>query len=288
MDFKQAYLVANDLKVSYHRSADSHGKSPLLLLHGFADNGRCWSRVANELASHCDVIMPDARGHGRTEGSTQDFSYEQLGEDALVIIEALELEQPFLFGHSMGALTALITAARSSHMVKGIILEDPPFGNAQRPHVLQVKFLEKAAKEGKSFQKRPLSERIIACRINNPDWVEEEVVPWAESKGEYDPDILAPDVRIRMRQYPWRVAATQVECPVLLVTANPAKGGIVTPKIAAEAAKLLPTCKIVQVSSAGHSIHRDAYKETMKFVNVFLNSITGRNSTNLADSVDWI
>ena len=87
---------ANDLKVFYHRG--NNGKIPLLLLHGYTDNGLCWSRVADDLAATYDVIMPDARGHGRTQGPVHNFSYEQLGQDAQAFIEALELVRPFLFG----------------------------------------------------------------------------------------------------------------------------------------------------------------------------------------------
>jgi pimeloyl-ACP methyl ester carboxylesterase len=195
-----------------------------------------------------------------------------LGQDAQAFIEAMGLERPFLFGHSMGALTALIVAANAPQLVRGIVLEDPPFFSEQSPGGLNMKFMQKAAADGRAFQKRPLSERMAVCRANDPGWAEEEILPWAESKGEYNPEILAPAVRIRMHQYSWRPAAARVKCPTLLVAANPAKGGIVTPQIAAEAASLIPDCEVVQIPGAGHCIHRDAYAETMQLVTSFLDS----------------
>jgi pimeloyl-ACP methyl ester carboxylesterase len=267
MDFTHGYASANDLKVFYHRGGSGNGKVPLLLLHGYTDNGLCWSRVADDLVGTYDVMMPDARGHGRTQGPVHDLSYEQLGQDAQAFIEAMGLERPFLFGHSMGALTALIVAANAPELVRGIVLEDPPFFSEQSPDGLNMKFMQKAAADGRAFQKRPLSERMAVCRTNDPGWAEEEVLPWAESKGEYNPDILAPDVRVRMHQFSWRKAAAQVKCPALLVTAE---RGIVTPEIAAEAVSLIADCQLVQIPAAGHCIHRDAYAETMQFVTSFL------------------
>jgi pimeloyl-ACP methyl ester carboxylesterase len=179
------------------------------------------------------------------------------------------LERPFLFGHSMGALTAVIVAANAPDLVRAIVLEDPPLFNEQSANALNMKFMQKAMADGRAFQKRPLSERMAACRANDPGWVEEEVAPWAESKGEYNPEILAPAVRVKMHQYPWRKAAAQVKCPTLLLTAD---RGIVTPEIAAEAASLMPDCELVKIPGAGHCIHRDAFGETMQFVTTFLNN----------------
>lgn len=267
MDFSQNYVSANDLQVFYHR-VGSQDNPPLVLLHGFGDNGLCWLRVAQDLQDQYDVIMPDARGHGRTQGNLQNFGYDQLGADTLAVIRALGLARPFLFGHSMGAQTALIVAARAPELVRALVLEDPPFDHAasQDPQVLQT-----IADEARIFQERPLAEKMIAIRENNPGWHEAEIGPWAESKGEYDPQIQSPPIRVRMHQYAWRPIAARVTCPVLLVTASPGKG-IVTPAVAAEAARLMPKCKTVQISDAGHCIHRDAYAATMQPVTDFLAS----------------
>lgn len=263
-------IAATDLNVFYHRSNPNSGKTPIVLLHGYTDNGSCWARVARELETHYDVIMPDARGHGRTEGSVQDFSYDLLGADLLAFIAGLGLERPFLFGHSMGALTALIAAAKAPQLLRGIILEDPPFWDNRRLNGIQTENLQAQAIASSAFQKRPLAERIAHCTTNNPGWSEEEISPWAASKGEYNPGIMLPANRLRMHTYPWRSVLARAACSALLITANPARGGIVTPKTAVTAAKQMPDCKVVQIRNAGHCIHRDAYKETMQAVTSFL------------------
>lgn len=40
---------------------------PLILLHGFPENGLCWSRVAPAFTDRFHVIIPDLRGYGQSD-----------------------------------------------------------------------------------------------------------------------------------------------------------------------------------------------------------------------------
>ena len=54
-------LLVNGVRLHYYRTG--HGdKPPLVLVHGFSDNGLCWTPVARDLEAEYDVIMPDMRG----------------------------------------------------------------------------------------------------------------------------------------------------------------------------------------------------------------------------------
>ena len=48
----------------YTRTGGS--KPQVLLLQGVTDDGGCWTRVAGNLEIQFDVIVMDARGHGRS------------------------------------------------------------------------------------------------------------------------------------------------------------------------------------------------------------------------------
>ena len=58
-------VIANGIRNHYYRTGGD--KPPLLLVHGFTDNGLCWTRLARVLQRDYDIIMPDARGHGLSE-----------------------------------------------------------------------------------------------------------------------------------------------------------------------------------------------------------------------------
>src|SRR2546427_1340331 len=123
--WSEGNVQANGITIHYHRTGGNN-KPSILLLHGITDNGLCWSRVAHDLEGSHNVIMTDARGHGRSDGIATGFSINILADDAAAVIRALDLEKPFLFGHSMGAITAATVAATYPELVRAIVLEDPP------------------------------------------------------------------------------------------------------------------------------------------------------------------
>ncbi len=59
-------VFANGIRHHYYRTGGE--KPALLLLHGFNEYGLTWLRVAKELEQDYDIIMVDARGHGRSDG----------------------------------------------------------------------------------------------------------------------------------------------------------------------------------------------------------------------------
>ena len=259
-------LSTNGVAIYYHRSR-SNDQPPILLLHGITDSGLCWSRVARDLDG--DIVMTDARGHGRSSDPGTEFSLALLAADAAAVIEALHLERPFVYGHSMGAITAAFLAATYPDLVRAIVLEDPPL--ADRPpgsprggpggiQAWQWLFdLKKLSRE----------ERITRGRALNPTWAEEEIVPWADSKGEVRGDILEPALAA-IGDIAWRDVIARIACPLLLVTGDPELSAIVTPTAAQEAVRLCKQGEVVHISGAGHNIHRDRYDETMAAVHAFL------------------
>ena len=267
-EWSEDFIQANDLNIHYHRTGGT-GKPPLILLHGVMDNGLCWTPVARDLQASFDVIMPDARGHGLTGGPLENFSYPQLADDVVDLINALNLERPSLFGHSMGAMTALVVAASNTDLVRAIVLEDPPLmdeavskneGNIPTPEVLH------AFQNILSLRTMSSEERLSAARKFNPNWDEAELGPWADSKVEFDPGILQ---HLRV-SFPWSEQLPAITCPILLVTGDPTAGAIVTPQVAQEAASLWRQGEVIQIQGAGHCIHRDRYAETMPQILAFL------------------
>ena len=86
---------AGVLDVGYERSGNPSGW-PVVLLHGFPYDVRCFDRVAVVLAdAGADVVVPYLRGYGSTtfaEASTlRSGQQAALAHDLLALIEALDL-----------------------------------------------------------------------------------------------------------------------------------------------------------------------------------------------------
>ena len=115
LHWTDAYATVDGLQIHYIRTGHGH-KPPLVLLHGFSDNGLCWLPVARELEAQYDVIMPDARGHGLSARVQPNKPIDNAA-DAAGLITALGLQQPIVGGHSMGGLTATELGGRYPDLV---------------------------------------------------------------------------------------------------------------------------------------------------------------------------
>src|ERR1044071_5622374 len=93
-DWSTGNCEANGINIHYTRTRGS--KPPLLLLHGLTANGACWTPFAQTMQGEYDVIMPDARGHGKSSVPDDGYRYEDLANDVVGLIEALQLASPIL------------------------------------------------------------------------------------------------------------------------------------------------------------------------------------------------
>ncbi|MFV9504327.1 MAG: alpha/beta fold hydrolase [Oscillochloridaceae bacterium umkhey_bin13] len=97
-----------------------HGRA-LVCLHGAGGLHTHWGQLLTGLAEHGRVVAPDFPGHGRsTPPAPADLA--AYGAATLAFLDALELEQAILVGHSMGAAAALEAYLVAPNRVAGLIL----------------------------------------------------------------------------------------------------------------------------------------------------------------------
>src|ERR1700759_578063 len=100
---------ADGIDIHYLRTGGD--KPPLIALHGLTGSGACWAPLAHALESDYDVVMPDARGHGKSSAPLHGYMYRDHASDVIGLIEALGPAAPILLGHSMGGMTAAVVAS---------------------------------------------------------------------------------------------------------------------------------------------------------------------------------
>ena len=101
-------VATNGITLHYTRTGGD--KPPLVLAHGFSDDGRCWTPVAEALEADYDIVMVDARGHGRSAAPASGYGSREMADDLAGAIAALGLRRPAILGHSMGAALTLVLA----------------------------------------------------------------------------------------------------------------------------------------------------------------------------------
>lgn len=246
--------------LAYHRTG---GAGPALVLsHGLTDNGLCWSRLAEALAPAFDVIMLDACGHGESSRFAPGRLHDP-GEDIAQAVDQLDLTAPIVMGHSVGARATALYAAAYPDRVSRVILEDPPLMPLIEPSAAErrrARFREQVAK----FRTMTPAEITAQGRATSPSWHDDEFPAWTASKQQVDPEAM-PEYRM-----PWQDTFAAITAPTLLIHGDPALGGIVTPELAAEAQRLNPNIRPVQIAGAGHNTRRENFADYLAAVRGFL------------------
>ncbi len=109
MKWKRRPVNSDGLRLAV-RDSGGEGK-PVVLIHGLGVGQRSWDRVAPRLSSSgVRVVTYDQRGHGASDASN-DYSPPAFERDLAAVLETLELREPILVGHSLGATIAIGYAA---------------------------------------------------------------------------------------------------------------------------------------------------------------------------------
>ncbi len=94
----------------------------VLLLHGAGLDHSVWSLQSRYLAHHGRaVIAPDLPGHGRSGGAPLR-SIAEMADWSWALLDALQIHQTSLVGHSMGALVVLAMAAAQPARSRSLVL----------------------------------------------------------------------------------------------------------------------------------------------------------------------
>ena len=106
--FTRSRVDTGDVTLSVHRAGKG---TPLILLHGYPQNHRCWARVAPVFARDFDTIVPDLRGYGESDAPVDDadhttYSKRRMAVDIVGLMDALGLQKAHVLGHDRGARVA--------------------------------------------------------------------------------------------------------------------------------------------------------------------------------------
>jgi pimeloyl-ACP methyl ester carboxylesterase len=111
-----------------HVERVGRGGPAVILLHGFGTCAFLWRAVAPRLAhAGCTVVAIDLLGHGESD-RPPDVAF-RLGAQADYVeraLTALRLADATVVGEGMGAIVALLLAARHPRRVRRLALLEPP------------------------------------------------------------------------------------------------------------------------------------------------------------------
>jgi N-formylmaleamate deformylase len=264
-------VAANGARLRVYRTGTD--KSPLVFAHGITDNGLCFVPIADQLSEDFEIVLYDARGHGRSDPSPPGTTPLDRANDLGALIDALELRKPGLLGHSMGGATVALFAGLSPQVPGYIILEDPqPFetlvpagGEATEIRAL---WRERTAAD----RQKSIDELVQISRLRDPTWPEAERLPWAQAKQQVSLTVFEEGFMDDVESV--KRILSQIVCPTLLVTADPQMGSLFSPAEADELVASLPLATHVSIPDAGHNIRREQPNLYLEAVRDFLRGNT--------------
>jgi pimeloyl-ACP methyl ester carboxylesterase len=243
------------------------GKPPLALLHGIGSRGSSWWPVIDALANHFHLFQIDLRGHGASDKPEHGYAVEVFAADLQGVLDALELEHPAIIGHSLGGLVTLYWASQHPAAASALVLEDPPLHTL--PEILP-------AFDG-WIQLASLTPEQAAAWYHQeyPHWTLEDCQRRAEAITGTALGVFA-DLRAASA-HALEIGDTDrtpilagVQSPALLLRGNPELGGMATPEDAARFQEFMPHGEVVEITEAGHGLHRDATERFLDVVVPFL------------------
>src|SRR5687768_1738953 len=106
------YATVDDLTMYYEEHGVPDGP-PLVLLHNFTGTGApTWAAQLPVLGARYCLVVPDWRGHGRTDNPAGPaaMTHRRFARDAIALCRVLRLERPILCGTSSRAMQLLALA----------------------------------------------------------------------------------------------------------------------------------------------------------------------------------
>ena len=253
---------------------------PIVFLHATGFLPWLWHPIARQLKNDYRIIAPYYCDHRATDPENGGFSWLQLAEDLAKFCKRLNIENPYMVGHSMGGAIMTIAGGRFDVDIKKLLLIEPIF-LPRELYTIQMR-VEDHPLAGKSINRRNFWHDASEAKIylkSKPlfaSWDEEMLDLYVEYgmmpsvNGGLElachPKKEASLFMGSMSYDPWPIL-DKVKCPVLVLegehTQN--KGFIDQEK----AARAFPYGQYQQVDGAGHLIPMEKPKEVTQIVRNF-------------------
>lgn len=94
--------------------------NPVVLIHGFGEDGTIWQHSIEYLQSNFTLLVPDLPGSGLSPMVNKDESMESLADAVIAMLDAESVKTASIIGHSMGGYITMAIAEKHASYAKAI------------------------------------------------------------------------------------------------------------------------------------------------------------------------
>lgn len=125
---------------------------PMLLLHGFAEDGNIWQNQIAFLKNHFKLIIPDLPGSGFSPMLDGEIGIDDYANEIKILLDKEGINQCILLGHSMGGYISLAFAEKNPEYLKGLgLIHSTAFADSEEKKQIRLRGI-KTIEEYGSFQ----------------------------------------------------------------------------------------------------------------------------------------
>lgn len=140
-------IAANGVTVNYDLSG-SHDNEAVVLSHSLGSSLKMWDPQVDAFAAKYCTLRYDTRGHGSTQVVAGDYTLNQLGDDAVGLMDALGIGVVHWVGLSLGGMIGQNLALRYPDRLRTLVLCDTTSVIPDDAQAMWVERMETARRAG--------------------------------------------------------------------------------------------------------------------------------------------
>ena len=229
---------------------------PLILIGGLTANCREWHRMIPYLEKYFTVYTPENRGAGETTGWSTDFTIDDMANDIVRFMNALDLNSAYLVGHSMGGAILQRLCVTHPSLINAAVIAS---SFAKFPKAAQL-YIENTADLLEAGVQIELVLKTICTRLYGNSCLSHGAFMTSEFERMLrDPVPQTPEgyqAQVKaIEQFDGRKNLSDIQCPVLIVNGT---DDLLTPHdLSEELNHQINRSKLEWIQSCGHMIPQE-------------------------------
>ena len=232
---------------------------PVVFCHGVTLSSRVWAKQFDSFpAAGFRAVAFDARGHGESAIGETGHSIDNLADDLRTVLEALDLHDAILVGHSMGGMAVQAFAIRHPEVVrarvKGLVLQSTSSHNLVSDALRVRHALERLAGLGPDLgalmRQRNLGFLLARIGFGN-DPHASHVEATRQMLGACSRDTIR-DAGTALLSLDLTGGLSKVTTPTLVIVGT--ADALTPPRDSQRIADLIPGARLVEYPGAGHML----------------------------------
>jgi len=266
----QSHCTIDDIEFSFGKGKKNG--PPLLLLHGLTFRWQLFESLISSFEPDWQVYALDFRGHGGSARSRSgDYEYDQLVNDTAAFIESEIGKNTVLIGYSLGGAVAAKVAGQLPNLVRAVVIIDnflfwDSLQAVRTDPLISTMFRSIQALVRQTRSPKDLAGSISDISVPLPEAGQRirlsELFPpafiarWAESVAEIDPGVISVLLgEVPPENFDGEAILKAIACPLLLLQANPALGGLLPDRDVERARAIQPATQHIKFDQLGHMMY---------------------------------